>query len=84
MCPGWISTKLFAFFGPNGGQTPLECFFAPPVSPHDLTKKIIASLDAQINSHICMPFYVNGLPLMRILPSWATDAARKVGISRSA
>ncbi|MBW0470232.1 hypothetical protein O181_009947 [Austropuccinia psidii MF-1] len=65
VCPGFMQTKMFEkaeFFNK---------FFFPPISPHDVMKRIIRSIDNEESEEIFIPFFTNFGPLFHvILPSW--------------
>ncbi|KAJ7068544.1 retinal short-chain dehydrogenase/reductase [Mycena amicta] len=69
VCPGHIHTALFSSFNaPNQ-------FFFPTLNPIDIVKPIIQALDDTLGSTILLPFYVNFMPLLSVLPHWVADIA---------
>jgi len=80
LAPGYIHTSLFSnsrFVSSKSNPSPLprslQRFLAPPLPPHVVVKAIIAALDEQESRDIYLPWFVNFVPAVRILPSWGRD-----------
>ena len=72
VCPGHVQTPLFQNVA--WPTYPLFSFLCPSVQPVSVVKKIIAALDDQHSQKILLPFYVNFVPLVSLLPSFLRDA----------
>jgi NAD(P)-dependent dehydrogenase (short-subunit alcohol dehydrogenase family) len=74
VCPGHVHTPLFqdvAF-----PTFPLFKFFCPSLQPVAVVKRIIAAIDDQHSQTILLPFYVNFIPVVGLLPSFIRDLAQ--------
>jgi len=79
VCPGHVHTRMF-----QNVATPTSAFFrffCPSLQPVSVVKRIIASIDDRHSQKILLPFYVNFIPFVQMLPSflrdffqWTTDA----------
>ncbi|KAH9816508.1 hypothetical protein DFH28DRAFT_965474 [Melampsora americana] len=65
--PGRLETKMFERLKPQNR------FLFPPVSPHDLAKLIIQSLDSNQSEEIWVPVYAKLTWIIRGFPSWLKD-----------
>ncbi|KAF8937425.1 retinal short-chain dehydrogenase/reductase [Dissophora ornata] len=73
VCCGKIETGMF-----DGVKERLP-FFTPTLEPLDVVRTIIESMEKRRGrNQIMMPFYVNFVPLVSILPVWFQDLARTV------
>jgi hypothetical protein len=54
-------------------SAPWYKFLIPSLPPHAVAKAVITALDNQQSGTILMPFYVNFVPWVRMLPSYARD-----------
>ncbi|KAG0351598.1 hypothetical protein BC939DRAFT_480443 [Gamsiella multidivaricata] len=73
VCCGRIATGMF-----QGVQERLP-FFTPILEPLEVVRKIVASIEQRRGrNQIMLPFYVNFVPLVSILPGWFQDLARTI------
>ncbi|KAG0227833.1 retinal short-chain dehydrogenase reductase [Mortierella sp. GBAus27b] len=71
VCCGRIETDMFR------GVKERMPFFTPTLDPLDVTRTIIESIEYRRGGNqIMMPFYVNFVPLVSILPGWLQNLAR--------
>ncbi|CAK5275369.1 unnamed protein product [Mycena citricolor] len=69
LCPGHVHTPLFA------GADPANKFFFPTVHPIEVVKKVIQALDDTHSQSIYLPFYVNFVPTLQLLPEFVGNLA---------
>ncbi|EIM85656.1 retinal short-chain dehydrogenase/reductase [Stereum hirsutum FP-91666 SS1] len=74
LVPGHIQTPLFSTT--HFPQNFLFKFFVPSLQPITIAKAVIAALDEQHSRTIYLPFYVNFVPVLRLLPSFLRDFAQ--------
>ncbi|KAG9060951.1 RNA polymerase II subunit A C-terminal domain phosphatase [Linnemannia hyalina] len=73
VCCGKIETGMFQ------GVKERMPFITPTLEPLEVVKEIIESMEQRrTHNQIMMPFYVNFVPLVSILPGWFQDLARTV------
>ncbi|KAG0296448.1 hypothetical protein BGZ97_004531 [Linnemannia gamsii] len=73
VCCGKIETGMFQ------GVKERMPFFTPTLEPLEVVKEIMESMEKRRTyNQIMMPFYVNFVPLVSILPGWLQDLARTV------
>ncbi|KAG0295574.1 hypothetical protein BGZ96_011427 [Linnemannia gamsii] len=73
VCCGKIETGMFQ------GVKERMPFFTPTLEPLEVVKEIMESMEKRrTHNQIMMPFYVNFVPLVSILPGWFQDLARTV------
>ncbi|KAG0066567.1 hypothetical protein BGZ89_007140 [Linnemannia elongata] len=73
VCCGKIETGMFQ------GVKERMPFFTPTLEPIEVVREIIESMEQRrTHNQIMMPFYVNFVPLVSILPGWVQDLARTV------
>ncbi|OAQ27346.1 retinal short-chain dehydrogenase/reductase [Linnemannia elongata AG-77] len=73
VCCGKIETGMFQ------GVKERMPFFTPTLEPIEVVREIIESMEQRrTHNQIMMPFYVNFVPLVSILPGWFQDLARTV------
>lgn len=80
LVPGHIQTPLFSTT--HFPQNFLFKFFVPSLQPITIAKAVIAALDEQHSRTIYLPFYVNFVPVLRLLPSFLRDFAQWVRLDR--
>lgn len=80
LVPGHIQTPLFSTT--HFPQNFLFRFFVPSLQPITIAKAVIAALDEQHSRTIYLPFYVNFVPVLRLLPSFLRDFAQWVRLDR--
>jgi len=69
--PGHVQTQLFA-----SASLPTSWFyrfFAPSLPPYAVAKAVIKALDERDSSTVRLPFYVNIVPFVPLLPSYLRD-----------
>ncbi|KAF9098084.1 hypothetical protein BGX23_007076 [Mortierella sp. AD031] len=72
-CFGKIETGMFQ------GVKERMPFFTPTLEPLEVVKEIMESMEKRrSHNQIMMPFYVNFVPLVSILPGWFQDLARTI------
>ncbi|CAG8536390.1 5523_t:CDS:2, partial [Dentiscutata heterogama] len=71
VCPGKIKTGMF------DGTTVRFPFLTPSMAALEIVKPIITALDKNQGQDILMPYYVNGLALLRFLPQFVQDLLYK-------
>ncbi|CAG8546614.1 7847_t:CDS:2 [Dentiscutata erythropus] len=67
LCPGKIKTGMF------DGTTVRFPFLTPSMAALEIVKPIITALDKNQGQDILLPYYVNGLALLRFLPHFVQD-----------
>ncbi|KAH7930676.1 retinal short-chain dehydrogenase reductase [Leucogyrophana mollusca] len=72
--PGHVLTPLFS--SAKFSRNPIYKFFVPSLPPVTIVKAIITALDSQHSQAICLPFYTNFVPLLRMAPSYVRDLAQ--------
>lgn len=73
VCCGKIGTGMFKGVREN------MPFFTPTLEPIEVVRQIIASMEQRRGrNQIMMPFYVNFVPFVSILPVWFQDLARRI------
>ncbi|KAG0374935.1 hypothetical protein BGX24_009739 [Mortierella sp. AD032] len=73
VCCGKIETGMFQ------GIKEKMPFFTPTLEPLEVVKEIMESMEQRrTHNQIMLPFYVNFVPLVSILPAWFQDLARTI------
>ncbi|KAF9286497.1 hypothetical protein BGZ68_002865 [Mortierella alpina] len=73
VCCGKIGTDMFKGVREN------MPFFTPTLEPIEVVRQIIASMEQRRGrNQIMVPFYVNFVPFVSILPVWFQDLARRI------
>jgi short-subunit dehydrogenase len=73
VCCGKIETGMFQ------GVKEKMPFFTPSLEPLEVVRGIIESMEQRRSyNQIMLPFYVNFVPLVSILPGWFQDLARTI------
>ncbi|KAF9183785.1 hypothetical protein BGZ50_004074 [Haplosporangium sp. Z 11] len=73
VCSGRVETGMF-----QGVKENLP-FLTPALEPIEVVRQIIESMEQRRGTNqIMMPFYVNFVPLVSILPAWFQDLARRI------
>ncbi|CAH7671389.1 hypothetical protein PPACK8108_LOCUS6163, partial [Phakopsora pachyrhizi] len=67
VCQGLMTTGMFKKIVPQNQ------FFFPSLSPHDIAKKILRSIDNEESEEIFVPLYTNYSWLMKVLPYFMID-----------
>lgn len=76
VCPGLVHTRMFNTV--TLPTWPLFKFLAPSLQPITVVKQIITALDDQHSQTLLLPFYVNFIPYVQLLPSFLRDLAQKI------
>lgn len=71
---GHVLTPLFSTV--KLSQNWLYRFFVPSLPPYVLAKAVIQAMDDQHSQTIYLPFYVNFVPLLPLVPSFVRDFAQ--------